>query len=245
MRYLLSIAGFDPTTGAGVTRDIITFRKFGFYGLGATTSITYQNTRGFYGMSVLSSQNVRKQIDALLDSFKIKYVKVGLVGSKDTANMIVDLANEYDWFIVFDPLLSAKNGYTLNRREDIINLLRRADVITPNVPEAEQLSGKKIEEPIDIIKIGYILQDIYGGYVVIKGGHLDGSDYLFGPDFMHSTSMALIKKNVHGTGCIYSSALLAEIAAGKNMKEAVESVRKFMQDEIESSVDMGGYALTP
>lgn len=245
MKYLLSIAGFDPTIGAGVTRDIITFRKFGFYGLGVATSITYQNTKGFYGMHILSPHSVKRQIEALLDSFEIKYVKVGLVGNKEMANLIVDLANEHEWFLIFDPLLSAKNGYTLNRKEDLEILLKRANVITPNLPEAEQLSEMKIEEPLDIIKVGYTLRDIYGEYVVIKGGHLDGSDYLFGPNFMHSTSMPLIKKKVHGTGCVYSSALLAEIAQGKNIKEAFDNVRKFMQKEIENSVDTEGYALPP
>jgi hydroxymethylpyrimidine/phosphomethylpyrimidine kinase len=244
MQYLLSIAGHDPTSGAGVIRDILTFRKFGFYGMGVITAITYQNTEGFQGLNILKVEEVKKQIDALVETFNIKYVKVGLVGSREIADLIVDMANKNEWFVIFDPLLGAKNGYPLNSREDVESLLKRANIITPNIPEAEELSGLHIEEPSDVIKVGYTLRDMYGNYVVIKGGHLNGTDYLFG-EFMHSTSLPLLKKNMHGTGCVYSSALLGGIASGKSVKEAFDMTRKFLQNEIKNSIETGGYALPP
>ena len=242
MKYLLSIAGFDPTSGAGVIRDIITFRKLGFYGLGVATAITYQNTRGFAGFAPLSEEAVEREIRAIVEDFPVRFVKVGMLGI--SGNLIAKFAKEYGWFVVFDPLLSAKNGSTINKIEDIDPFLKIADVITPNVPEAEKLAGMKIKSERDVISAGNILLERYGKYVIIKGGHLNGRDYLFGEE-IKSYSMPKINKNAHGTGCAYSSALLSYIARGLKIEEAFIEARKFVQDEIKGSIDTGGYPLLP
>ncbi len=242
MEYLLSIAGFDPTSGAGVIRDIITFRKLGFYGLGVATALTYQNIRGFEGFKVLSPNVVEQGLKAIMEDFPIKFVKVGMLGA--SVDLIVELAREYDWFLIFDPLLTAKNGKSINKIEDIEPLLKIAEVITPNVPEAEKLAGIKIKNESDVIAVGKILTHKYGKYVIIKGGHLNGRDYLFG-DEIKSYGMPKINKIVHGTGCAYSSSLLSFIAKGLKIEEAFIEARKFLQREIENAIDTGGYSLLP
>ncbi len=244
MQYLLSVAGYDPTGGAGVIRDIITFRKHGFYGLGVITAITYQNPHGFYGMISLSPEEVKMQLEPLIESFSINYVKIGMLGKRGTAELLARMAQEYEWFVVFDPLLAAKNSHPLNARDDIELLLRRANVITPNVPEAEAISGKKIENEETLMDVGKMLREKYGGYVIIKGGHLNGTDYLFGEE-IHTVSLPLLRKNMHGTGCVYSSTLLSKLVSGKTMEEAFRETRAFVQKEIENSIETGGYSLPP
>ena len=242
MEYLLSIAGLDPTSGAGVIRDIITFRKLGFYGLGVATAITYQNTRGFAGFTPLNENVVEREIQAIVEDFPVRFVKVSMLGI--SGNLIAKFAKDYNWFIVFDPLLSAKNESIINKIEDIVSLLKIADVITPNVPEAEKLTNMEIKNEGDAILAGKILEQRYGKYVIIKGGHLSGKDYLFG-DEIKSYGMPKINKIVHGTGCAYSSALLSFIARGLKIEKAFIEARKFLQDEIKNSIDTGGYSLLP
>ncbi len=242
MEYLLSIAGYDPTAGAGVIRDIITFRKLGFYGLGIPTAITYQNTHGFLGFDAVKKESVKEQINSIMNDFKVKYVKIGMIGK--ASDILVESIKNYNWLVVLDPILRAKNGYPLNKIEDLQVLLEMADVITPNIPEAETLSGFKIKDENDIKKVGKILVDKYGKYVIIKGGHGSGSDYLFGDD-IESYTLPKIPKTVHGTGCVYSSSLLSFLARGLKINEAFKKAREFVQNEIEKSLETGGYSLPP
>ena len=242
MKYLLSIGGYDPTAGAGVVRDIITFRKLGFYGLGVATTITYQNTKGFYGYVSLSKEIVKEEMERIMEDFKVKYVKVSMVGS--AADVIVNFKRRYSWTIVADPLLNAKNSFKLNDVEKIKNLLREAYVITPNVPEAERLAGMKIKSVENIITAGKKIVEKYGKYVIIKGGHFNGVDYLFGEE-VESFSLPHLGRNVHGTGCAYSSALTAFLAKGMKIEEAFREARRFLQREIENSIETGGYSLLP
>ncbi len=242
MQYLMSIGGYDPTGGAGVIRDIITFRKLGFYGLGIATAITYQNTRGFYGFEPIERDVVRNEIQKIVEDFQVKYVKIGMLGS--SADLILEFKDRYSWTIVIDPLLSAKNSFKLNDPEDIQEILREAYVITPNIPEAEELAGMEIKEDEDIVKAGKKLVAKYGKYVIIKGGHMSGKDYLFGDD-VRTFAMPHLGKDVHGTGCAYSSALTAFLAKGYGMERAFVEARRFLQGEIENSLETGGYSLLP
>ncbi len=242
MEYLLSIAGYDPTGGAGVIRDILTFRKLGFYGMGVITTITYQNTKGFYGFEALDEKIVEREIEKIVEDFPIKYVKIGMVGK--AADVILKFQRKYSWLTVADPLLEAKNSFPLNSLEDIEKIMERAYAITPNIPEAGKLSNVKIEKEEDILKAGKILLEKYGKYVIIKGGHGEGRDYLFGEN-VKFFQMPHLRKEVHGTGCAYSSALLGFLAKGYNMEEAFKEARKFVQREIERSIETGGYSLLP
>jgi len=242
MEYLLSIAGFDPTTGAGVTRDIITFRSLEFYGLGVVTAVTFQNTAGFHGMRVLESKDVERQISELVEDFPLKYVKTGLLGSGDIAALVAEKAREHNWVLVVDPLLGAKNGTPMNELNFMEELFRVAEIITPNIPEAEIISRMEIRSEEDILNAGEEIRRRYGVSVLIKGGHGSGRDYLFDGD-VHWYELPLMSREVHGTGCVHSSALLAFLARGMVRQKAFIKAREFLQRTVEEAVDTGGYSL--
>jgi hydroxymethylpyrimidine/phosphomethylpyrimidine kinase len=242
MEYLLSIAGFDPTSGAGVTRDIITFRTLGFYGLGVATAITFQNTQGFHGMRVLNSEDVKKQISELAEDFPLKFAKTGLLGSEDIATLVAEKARRYGWVLVVDPLLGAKNSTPLNNLDFMEDLFRVADIITPNIPEAEMISGVEIKGENGIIEAGEEIRKKYETSVLIKGGHGSGKDYLF-DDEIYTYQLPLLDEEVHGTGCVHSSALLAFLAKGMVRQKAFIEARKFLQRTVEEAVKTGGYSL--
>lgn len=241
---LLSIGGFDPTAGAGVIRDILTFRKLGVYGFAVITAVTFQNLDGFYGFHPLKGEDVERQINSL-EGEEIKFVKISMVGSGEIAKILEDKIKRNRWFVIFDPLLSAKNGYVLNCMEDIEGILKLAKVIVPNVPEAEIISGIKIKDEDTAIKAGLKIRKIYGGDVIIKGGHLSGVNYLIS-DEIKKIKTKLLPKTVHGTGCAYSSALMAYLSKGLTLEEAFYSAQKFMEEEMEKSLAFGGsYEVLP
>ncbi len=244
MKVVISIAGFDPSSGAGVIRDIITFRKIGLYGVGVVTAITYQNSWDIYGFKPLTPEDVGKQIDALMEDFQITHVKVGMVANNHIANLIANKIEEYNLVAVVDPILKSSSGYAfISSPEDLENLLKKASVITPNVPEAEVLSGVKIKDEESAIKAGKILREKYGP-TIIKGGHLDGVDYLFDDEIVKE-EMEHLGKDIHGTGCVYSSALTAHLALGYSLKISFRLSREFLQSEIRNSINVSKRELFP
>jgi hydroxymethylpyrimidine/phosphomethylpyrimidine kinase len=244
MKVVMSIAGFDPSSGAGVMRDIITFRKIGLYGVGAVTAVTYQNSWDVYGFKPLMPEDVVKQIDALMEDFQITHVKVGMVANNHIANLIANKIEEYNLVAVVDPILKSSSGYAfISSPEDLEDLLKKASVITPNVPEAEVLSGVKIKDEESAIKAGMILREKYGP-TIIKGGHLDGVDYLFDDEIVKE-EMEHLGKDIHGTGCVYSSALTAHLALGYSLKISFRLSREFLQSEIRNSTNVSKRELFP
>ncbi len=244
MQRVLTIGGFDPTVGAGVLRDILTFRKLGVYGFAVVTAITYQNLNGFIGYRSLSVEDVERQISAITES-NIKYVKISMVGSGEIARLLERKIEKQGWYVVFDPLLSAKNGVAINQIEDIQGLMARAKILVPNVPEAERISGVGIRNGENAIEAGRKIRERLGNCVIIKGGHLEGEDYLIGDEIVN-VRMEHMGKVVHGTGCAYSSALTAYLARGFSLKKAFYQTRKFLQEEIKRSISLGGeYEVLP
>lgn len=240
---LLSIGGFDPTGGAGVIRDILTFRKLGVYGFAVITAVTFQNLNGFYGFHPLKGEDVERQINYLGD--EIKFVKISMVGSGEIAKILERKIKSNRWFVIFDPLLLAKNGYVLNLMENIEGILKLSKVIVPNVPEAEIISGIEIKDEDSAIKAGLRIREIYGGDVIIKGGHLRGVNYLIS-DEIKKMKTNILPKTVHGTGCAYSSALTAYLSKGLTLEEAFYSAQKFMEKEMERTLALGGiYEVLP
>ncbi len=246
MRVVMSIAGFDPSTGAGVTRDVITFRKIGLYGVGAVTAITYQNSSKIYGLRALSTEDVEKQIDAIMEDFDVKHVKIGIVGSEKIANLIAKKIDEYEWVAVVDPILKSSSNFAfIDSPNYLENLIKKATVITPNVPEAETLSGIKIKDEDSAMRAGKIIQEKYGISVIIKGGHLDGTDYLFEDDEVLKEEMEHYGKDIHGTGCAYSSALAAHLALGYPLRISFRLAREFLESEIRNSLKIASRELLP
>ncbi|MDO5010604.1 MAG: bifunctional hydroxymethylpyrimidine kinase/phosphomethylpyrimidine kinase, partial [Intestinibacter bartlettii] len=210
----LTIAGSDSSGGAGVQADLKTFSAIGTYGMSVITAITAQNTQGVFDVEELSRKIIKGQMKAVFEDIMPKGVKIGMVSSPEIILEIVENLKKYNpEFIVVDPVMISKSGYSLLRPEAKENLIKylipMAYIITPNVPEAEEITGMKIETVEDMKEAGKKILELGPKYVLMKGGHLDGDavDVLMGEDiFEVFTSERLDRKNTHGTGCTLSSA---------------------------------------
>lgn len=243
----LTIAGSDSSGGAGVQADLKTFSAIGTYGMSVITAITAQNTMGVFDVEELSRNIIKEQMKAVFEDIMPKAVKIGMVSSPEIILEIVDNLKKYKpETIVVDPVMISKSGYSLLRPEAKENLIKYlipiAYLITPNVPEAEEITGMKIETVEDMKKAGKKILDLGPKYVLVKGGHLDGDavDVLMGEDiFEVFTSERLDRKNTHGTGCTLSSAITSHIALGYDVVEAVRLSKIYITEAIRHSFDIG------
>lgn len=240
---VLSIAGSDPSGGAGIQADLKAFAARGTYGMAALTALTAQNTQGVVGVHPVPPEFVRKQIEAVFDDIRVDAVKVGMIASAEIAYVIAEvLARHSDVPVVLDPVMIAKGGASLLDPSAITaltdRLLPRATLITPNLPEAAALlNGSIATNRAEMEAQAQQLREIGGGAaVLLKGGHLGGDD---SPDVL-ATGDGVIwldgsrvqTANTHGTGCTLSSALAAELAKGKSLPEAARSAKAYLADAI-------------
>ena len=243
----LTIAGSDCSGGAGVQADLKTFSAIGTYGMSVITAITAQNTQGVFEVEELSQNIIKKQIEVVFDDIIPKAVKIGMVSSPE---IILEIANTLKKYepenLVVDPVMISKSGYSLLRpeaRENLIkHLIPMAYLITPNVEEAEDITGIKIKTLEDMRRAGEEILQMGPKYVLMKGGHLDGDaiDLLIGKDvFEVYESKRLDRKNTHGTGCTISSAIASHLALGYEIKEAVKLSKNYITEAIKNSFDIG------
>lgn len=228
---VLTIAGTDPTGGAGIQADLKTFSALGAYGMSVVTAIVAQNTRGVRSFQALDPAFVGEQLDAVFDDVRVDAVKIGMIATAGIAEVVADRLERYQaGAIVLDPVMVAKSGDHLLLPEAVealrARLIPRALLITPNLPEAAVLIGA--EEPTTIDEMRTILPalcDLGAGWVLLKGGHLAGDesiDLLAGPaGTAELRAPRVATRNSHGTGCTLSSA----IAALLPRLPVVESVR--------------------
>lgn len=243
----LTIAGSDSSGGAGVQADLKTFSAIGTYGMSVLTAITAQNTHGVFLVEDLSKEIIQKQIEVVFDDIPPKAVKIGMVSSPEIIKVIVDTLNKYELkYLVVDPVMISKSGYSLLKPEAKENLIKylipKAYIITPNTLEAEEITGMKIENVEDMKIVGEKILNLGPKYVMMKGGHLDGDavDVLIGKDtFEVYKSERLDRKNTHGTGCTLSSAITAYLALGYNIVDSVSNAKKYITDAIRYSFDIG------
>lgn len=243
----LTIAGSDSSGGAGIQADLKTFSAIGTYGMSVITAITAQNTEGVFDVEELSSEIIKSQIKAVCEDIPPKAIKIGMVSSPKIIKDIVESLEIYPCeYVVVDPVMISKSGYSLLRPESKENLIKylipKAYIVTPNVPEAEEISSIKIETVEDMKKAGKKILDLGPKYVLVKGGHLDGDavDVLMGEDiFEVFTSERLDRKNTHGTGCTLSSAITSHIALGYDVVEAVRRSKEYITEAIRHSFDIG------
>ena len=223
----LTIAGSDSSGGAGVQADLKTFSAIGTYGMSVITAVTAQNTEGVFAVEELSGEIIKSQIKAVFDDIEPAAVKIGMVSSPEIIVDIVNTIKKYNpSFLVVDPVMISKSGY----------------LITPNVPEAEEITGIKINSVTDMKLAGEKILELGPKFVLMKGGHLDGDavDVLIGENIFHVfKSKRLNRKNTHGTGCTISSAITAHLALGYDIKESVALSKKYITEAIEHSFDMG------
>ncbi len=244
---VLIIAGSDSSGGAGIQADIKTCAAFGAYSSTAITAVTAQNTLGVEQVELMPPGLVRAQIRSVLSDIGADVIKIGMLGSAEIIDVVAEEIDEAEAFIILDPVMVATSGDKL-LEDDAIKalkdkLLPLADLITPNVPEAEILTGLKIANVDDLSKAGEALLGMGVYAALMKGGHLEGKsviDVLVSEEGASVMSGPRIRtRHTHGTGCTLASAVAACMALGAPLDEAVMSAREFVFQAIKTAPGLG------
>jgi hydroxymethylpyrimidine/phosphomethylpyrimidine kinase len=245
----LTIAGSDSGGGAGIQADLKTFTAFKVFGMSVLTSITAQNTQTVSGIYDLPPDFVKLQIDTVVRDIEVHAAKTGMLSNKAIISAVAEKLEQYEIKkLVIDPVMRAKNGYPLLKHEAekalIEELLPLALLVTPNIPEAEVLSGIKITSLDSMKEAAKKIKSIGPKYVLVKGGHISWSheaiDILYdGKDFHSLTSPRIETKNTHGTGCTYSAAICAGLAKGLNLIKAILEAKDYVTGSIRRSFNLG------
>src|SRR6202790_3342743 len=224
---LLTIAGFDPSCGAGTAADLKAFAAHGCYGVAAITSITVQNTQGVAAVHNTPSAELREQLESLANDCEIAAVKIGMLGNRGNAAVVAEFLDAHKFaHVVHDPVMKSSSGAELLDAGGIkylaTELLKRASVITPNVPEAEILTGLEIKDTHDMEAAARKIIEMGARAVIVKGGHMDKpTDVLFdGTDMVSLPGERVNEEQLHGTGCTFPSALPPPLRGGPGLLES-------------------------
>ena len=247
MKNVLTIAGSDSCGGAGIQADLKTFSAQGTYGMSVITAVTVQNTQGVFGCQDIDPEMIKGQIDAIFTDIEVSAVKIGMVSRIETIHAIAEKLEQYQpRNIVLDPVMISKSGFDLMQPEAKDTLIRRllplAYLITPNLPEAEVITGRKIETLAEMEEAAKAIYAMGPKNVLIKGGHLEGeaTDLLYdGKQLLTLQSERIHTKNTHGTGCTLSSCIAANLARGKSVEEAVRIAKDYITIAIAHALDIG------
>ena len=243
----MTIAGSDPSGGAGIQADIKTFAALGCYAQAAVTALTVQNTLGVQRTVPVEAELVRQQVQAVTDDVMPDAVKIGMVASKELISVIAERLSFYKAEnIVVDPVMVATSGAKLIS-DDAIDALKEklfplASVLTPNIPEAEVLSGMEIKSAEDMCAAAKLIGEKYGCAVLCKGGHQlnDANDLLFHKGVSRWFNGKRINNpNTHGTGCTLSSAIASNLAKGFTLDESVERGKAYISGALAAMLDLG------
>lgn len=248
---IMTIAGFDPSAGAGTLADIKTMSAFGCYGVAAITSLTFQNTQGVYGAAHQPKNVVSEQLTSLFDDFNIAAIKTGML---PTAEIIKEVAQQIAArplpYIVVDPVVRSTSGYDLIDDEALKILTEKlfplASVVTPNAVEAERITGIAIKDAHSMAHAAEKILALGAKAVIIKGGDIvseDAIDFLMDADGpMLYTAKKVQSSNTHGTGCTLSSALACLLPLGYGLREALPIAKKYIVEAIRTAPNIGhGY----
>lgn len=245
----LTIAGADNGGGAGIQADLKTFQELGVYGMTVITAIAAQNTTGVQGVFPISYAGIAQQLDSTGADFEPRAVKTGMLYNAEIIHLVATKWRQYGWSnLVIDPVMVAKGGAPLLQQEAvqalIQELLPHALITTPNIPEAELLTGMSISRLSEREEAAKQLVQMGTTYALIKGGHDAGSsmvvDVLYdGQAFHYLENRRVMTRHTHGTGCTYSAAITAELAKGSAVVDAVTTARAFIQAAIEDELGIG------
>ncbi|WP_368490183.1 bifunctional hydroxymethylpyrimidine kinase/phosphomethylpyrimidine kinase [Clostridium sp. BJN0013] len=246
MKKVLTIAGSDSSGGAGIQADLKTMSALGVYGMSVITAVTAQNTMGVQAVMDVSPEIVESQIRAVFDDIEVDAVKIGMVSNSDTIFVIQKLLAEYKAKnIVLDPVMISKSGYFLLRpeaKQAIKDMVKIADVITPNIPEAEVLTGLKIESREDMERAAFKIKKLGAKSVLVKGGHRcnDADDILlYDGGILNLQGHKINTQNTHGTGCTLSSAIASYLAKGYSIDKCMLLSKEYITKAIENSFNLG------
>ncbi len=247
MKKVLTIAGSDCSGGAGIQADIKTITAHKMYAMSAITALTAQNTTGVYGVLESTPEFVGQQLDCIFTDIMPDAVKIGMVSNADIIEVIVSKLNQYKpKNIVVDPVMISTSGSKLlsdNAMNTLITkLLPIADIITPNIPEAESICGFNISDLNDMLKGAEFIAKKINSCVLIKGGHLTDSAndllYVNGKPIWFESSR-VFNPNNHGTGCTLSSAIACNLAQGNDMQTSIEKSKSYITGALMSRLDLG------
>jgi len=247
LKKVLTIAGSDCSGGAGIQADLKTFCAHGVFGMSVIVSVVAENTSRVIDIEDISPEMIRKQMDAVFEDIEVDGVKIGMLSGRKCMQAVINGLKEYKpQNIVIDPVMIAKGGHALMQENAldffISELIPFADILTPNIPEAEAITGLNITTADDMEKAAEIIYSMGAKSVIVKGGHLNGDaeDILFDGKRFHSfTTKRINTKNTHGTGCTYSSAIASNLALGMELFEAVRKAKEYVTMAIEHSLNIG------
>lgn len=248
IKLALTIAGSDSGGGAGIQADLKTFFAHGLHGMSVITSVTAQNTRGVFGVYDLPPDFVELQLRTIFDDLRPDVVKIGMLSNSSIIRVVAGfLRAERFERVILDPVMVAKGGSPLLKREAISALIGElvplALVITPNIPEAEVLTGKSIRNIQDMKDSAKMIVEEFGAKAcVLKGGHLEGDpiDVLYYQgEFFEIPGERVITKNTHGTGCTFASAISSNIALGFDIVTSVYRAKRYVTSAIKNSYPIG------
>ena len=247
----LTIAGSDSGGGAGIQADLKTFQMQGVFGTSVITAVTAQNTLGVFDIHPIPQKTIQAQLEAVKNDFQIASAKIGMLGTADIIECVADfLKNRPFGTLVIDPVMIAKGGAPLLQQQAVSALIKHllplADVITPNIPEAEALTGIKISDTASIQQTALDLQKQGAKNVIIKGGHSLNSQSQQCQDWILQDGELFVLESprfntphTHGTGCTFSACLTAELAKGAPLKSAVKTAKDFITAAISHPLNIG------
>ena len=247
MKTALTIAGSDCSGGAGIQADLKTMTMNGVYAMSAITALTAQHTTGVRAIQESTPDFLKQQIDAVFEDIYPDAIKIGMVASSDLICVIADMLRCYDAKnVVVDPVMVASAGSSLIKQEAVQTLIKEllpiSTLVTPNIPEAQVLSGLTIETQEDMVTAAKQIGDSYHCAVLLKGGHSinDANDLLYANGKLHWFEGKRINNpNTHGTGCTLSSAIASNLAKGYTLAESVQRAKDYISGALAAMLDLG------
>lgn len=249
MKNALSIAGVDPSGGAGVIADLKVFVAHNVYAMGVITAVTAQNTNGIFGMELINTELIKKQIEAIFEDIRVDVVKIGVVPSVEIIKIVADTLKNMKNLppVVLDPVMSCKNGdiWLEGKSKDAIvsELFPVASVITPNRFEAREILKRDLSSEADMMKACEDLLKFGVKSVYLKGGDVGGKSldiFYDGNEFVKFDKKRLDTTSTHGSGCSLSSAIASNLANGLSLKDSVKNANEYIFAAIQNAFVVGG-----
>ena len=244
---VLSVAGVDPSAGAGLLADLETIRTHGARGVGVVSLLTVQSSRGVSRVHVLDSELVRDQLAALFEDLPIAAVKTGALGDAAVVRAVADALADFRGPIVVDPVACSSSGAVLLDDAGLEALrdalFPRATLVTPNLAEAKRLTGLEVHDLASMAQAAAQLRQLGPGAVLVKGGHLDGAPtdlWLDADGVMELRGERVSTRHSHGTGCAYASAIAARLALGESPRRAADNAHRWLLDALRAAPGLGG-----
>jgi hydroxymethylpyrimidine/phosphomethylpyrimidine kinase len=247
MKTVLTIAGFDPSGGAGVLADIKTISRFGCYGAAAVTSLTLQNTQGVFGAYHQTADAVTRQLKAIFDDLDIDAIKIGMLPTREVVEAVADsISSNTNQYIVLDPVIKSTTGFALVDDDALTAIIQRlfplASVVTPNADEAGRITGRSVQDQPQMEQAAREIVALGASNVLVTGGDLDGdfaTDLLVDHGVVAYTSERVRSSQTHGTGCTLSSALACLLVQGYSLRESIPIAKSYLVEAIKTAPGLG------